>query len=137
MKRTKLTRWHPAFPYEVPRDLTMKLPSGLTYAGAGRMVLVGPQRPRQSFRLEDWGEAIASQARALLLVAAVQCHYQAHDLPAVGRLLTRRPQFVHIHPGQRVEVSSGESRTGELWAFPIRPLLGPPQPTHKDTHDGP
>lgn len=137
MKRTRATRWHPGFPYEVPHDLAVKLPAGLTCAGTGRMVLVGPQRPRESFGLDDWGEAIASQARALLLVSAVQCHYQAHDLPAVGRLYTRRPQLIHLGRGQRVEVSSGESRTGQCWAFPLRPLIGPPHITHEETHDGP
>lgn len=140
MKRSKLLHWNPDFPWAVPRDLTAKPPAGMVFIGAGRMVLIGRQQPAQPITPADWGEVIGSQTRALLLVCAVQGHYSVQDWPAAGHLRTNRPALVHLALGQRLTVTPADSRTGELWAFPLRPLTGPPTPpftTHEDTLNAP
>ncbi|RZK99794.1 MAG: hypothetical protein EOP36_18090 [Rubrivivax sp.] len=142
MKRSKLLHWHPGFPWEVPRDTPVKLPDGMTYAAVGRMVLMGPERPPQTLKPEDWDEATASQVRALLLVSAVHCQFTVGGtFPSAGHAYARRPTVVSLRPGAWVVVSVAETRTGQLWTFPLRPLIRPPAllitTTHEDNHHGP
>lgn len=137
MKRSKLLHWHSGFPWEVPRDTAFNLPEGMAYAATGRMVLMGPQRPPQTLKPEDWDEATASQVQALLLVSAVHCGFIAGGtFPFAGDAYARRPTVVSLRPGQWLEVRIAESRTGQLWAFPLRPLIGPPTPPLHIAHKG-
>jgi hypothetical protein len=140
VKRSELTHSIPEHPLAVPRNLAVELPAGMTYAAAGRMVVISPQSPCHSFGFEDWGQLIAGRASALLLVSAVQCHYVISGTTAAGCIYPFCPKFIHTGPRQRVSVCPADGHTGELWAFPLRSLSGPPTPpftTLQDTHDGP
>lgn len=136
----ELTRRSPDHALKVPRDLTVELPTGVTYAASGRMVVIGLRSPCHSFGFEDWGQRIASQANALLMVSAIQCYFASSNQTAAGRIYGFCPKFIPLEPGQRVSVCPADGDTGELWAFPLRVLSGPPTPpftTLQGTHDGP
>lgn len=131
MSTARRHRCDPLVPWEVPRDFRVTVPEGLQWAAPGRPYLVGPSRPPQLIRLDDWGQEVAVRACALMLVSRVRVGV---DAPAAdhwarcSQLFTLKPAVFHVAPGGFVKVSPSEGRTGELWAFPMEELAGPPKP---------
>lgn len=129
MSRTKASRWASDVPWAVPRDIQCAPPAGMRWAGPGRRLILGPTTPPQTVRPEDWGKAVAAEIQAVMLVSAIRAHAQCIGRwPTPHAVFTRRPTLVHVSAGERLTVSPAESRTGELWAFPLAHLVGPPRP---------
>lgn len=129
MRRDRALHWSPSHPWTIPRDLKCTPPAGMTWAAPGRLLLIGPQRAREVIRPDDWGPEVAPQVSAVMLVSAVQAWVICLGcIPLDGRVFTRRPRVFHLRPGEGLSVSAAESRTGELWAFPLTHLIGPPRP---------
>lgn len=129
MNRSSTSRWDPHVPWKVPRKLTWSPPPDLAWAEQGRKLIVGPGKPSQVIAPEDWVQPTASQICALLFVSAVQARvYTLAGIPTDCLLYSNKPALVRLWRGNRFGVHSCESRTGELWAFPLRYRVGPPRP---------
>jgi len=101
----------------------------MQWAAAGRCLIFGPATPAQVIRPEDWGDAVAGRVQAIALVSAIHAHALCiGHMPSGQTIYTRRAALVHLSRGDRLTVSAAESRTGELWAFPLARMVGPPQP---------
>lgn len=131
MRIPRLLRWSPLVPWTVPRTLTCAPPTGTTWAAPGRVTLVGPKRPAALIRAGDWGDNVAERISGAVLVSATQARVLVlGSLPMEHRLCSKRPLLVHLGPSYRIQVSSAESRTGELWAFPLKHLAAPVAEQH-------
>jgi hypothetical protein len=130
----KPRRADPTVIWQVPRDMRFVLPTGMSYLAAGRVVLLRPGRPGQSLSPEDWGQGVAVQVTAVLLVSALHAHFVTEGgCPNNGRVYTRKPRVVHLRAGQRITVTPAASMTGELHAFPLRQEATAAQPAPR--HD--
>lgn len=126
MKRSRLSRWDPACPWAVPRDIKFRVPVGMAWADHGRCIRLTPNSAAQFIRPEDWGESTACQVCAVVLVSAVHANaWVIGSFPIDHRIYTKRPLLVRIRRGQQISITPAESRTGDLWAFPLLHLAGP------------
>lgn len=113
----------------LPRDLRCPPPNGMAWAGAGRQFLIKPSGPSQFIELGEWGDEVASQIVALMVVSAVQAQaLVSGPLPTSHHVRSRRAIVIRMQRNYSVRVNPRESRTGELWAFPLMNLVGPPWP---------
>lgn len=130
MSGTRRNRWDRGVPWEVPRDMAAKPAAGMRWAATGRCLTIGPDSPPQVIRADDWGDGVACQVQALMVVSALQARIESPSDPwqSVRKVLTRRPVVFRLGAGSVIKVSPAESRTGELWVFPLTDLAGPPRP---------
>lgn len=129
MSRAKGTRWASDPPWTVPRGLQCAPPPGMRWAGPGRCLILGPTTPPQTVRPEDWGDAAATEIQAVMLASAIRVRAECIGRwPVSHAVFTLRPTLARVSVGERLSVSPAESRTGELWAFPLAHLVGPPRP---------
>lgn len=120
MSRTRATRWATDLPWPVPRNLQCQPPSGMRWAAPGRCLILGPTKPPQTIRPEDWGDALATEIQAVMLVSAVYARAQCIGRwPTSHVLFTRRPTVARVSVGGHITVSAAGGHTGELWAFPL------------------
>ena len=126
MSRAKGTRWASAPPWTVPRDIQCAPPTGMRWAGPGRCLILGPTTLPQTVRPEDWGDAAATEIQAVMLVSAIRVSAECIGRwPVSHAVFTLRPTLAHVRIGERLTVSPAESRTGELWTFPLAHAVGP------------
>lgn len=129
MSRVGISPWDCRVPWKVPRDLTWSPPLDMAWAGGGRMLILWPREPSLLIAPQDWGEPVTSQICAVLLVSAVQARAGViGGWPMDHAVYCKRPLLVRLQPGHHVSVHTSESRSGELWVFPLRSRVGPPSP---------
>jgi hypothetical protein len=98
----------------------------MRWAAPGRRLVLGPTKPPQSIRPDDWGDVVSAEVRAVLLVSAVHARVECIGRwPMSHVLFTRRPIVARVSVGGRITVTSAEGRTGELFAFPLAYLDDP------------
>lgn len=106
----------------------------MRWAAPGRCLILGPSRPPQTIRPEDWGDVVAAEVQAVVFVSAVYARAQCIGRwPTSYTLFTHRSTVARISVGERITVSPAEGRTGELWAFPLAYLDAAP-PAASDHH---
>lgn len=118
--RIAIGRWDARVPWHVPRTLSWSPPPGMYWVAPGQLHRLGPQVGAQVISADDWTADVATLVQAVLLVSAVRaCALVLGGIPADHLLYSRRPVLLHLNRHQRISVTARESRTGELWAFPL------------------